>query len=303
MRRPWSRRLLLGSLVFLAAAGATAPVAPEAEERVTVIPLSMYLGEFPSLTVRAGRRDVVFLLDTAGGFTALTPELAGAIGCQPWGQVTGFRMRGERVDVPRCDDVHLELAGTAVSVPTAGVWDLAKLLPAGAPPLGGSLALDAFAGRAVTLDLAAGQLVVETAASVAARTAHAVEVVVRFDRSAEGLALTPVAAVTTSRGRLWMELDSGSDAAVIVGRHAAEALHLDRSAKGSQSVAMTLAGGVPVEGKARVEDLILDGILGLPVLRRWVVTLDLAGERLWIAAKPPAAAPGPTAPARPSPLP
>ena len=156
--------------------------------------------------------------------------------------------------------------------------------------LDGSLALDAFAGRALTLDLSAGQLIVDTPASLAARTARAVEVPVRFDRSAQGLALTPLVAVETAKGRLWMELDCGSDGALIVGRHATELLHLDPAAKGAQSLAATIAGGVALAGNARVEDLILDGNIGAPVLKRWIVTLDLARQRLWIAPQTPVAA-------------
>jgi hypothetical protein len=194
-------------------------------------------------------------------------------------------MRGDRLDLQRCDAVRLELGGGALNVPTAGVWDFAKLLPEDAPPLDGSLALDAFAGRAVTLDLSAGQLVLEDDASLGARVARASKVPVRFDRSAQGLALTPLVAVETEKGRLWMELDSGSDGAVIVGRHAAELLHLDPSAVRGQRLAMRLAGGILVEDTALVQDLILDGNIGAPVLERWIVTVDLARGRLWVAVR------------------
>jgi hypothetical protein len=269
--------------VLAAIASGAVPAAPAAGETGTVIPLSSYPGQVPSLKAKAGEREGVFLFDTAGGLTALTPQLARSIGCEPWGQLTGFRMRGDRIDVPRCDDVRLELAGVALTVPTAGVWDFGKLLPRDAPPLDGSLALDAFAGRAVSLDLSAGRLIVETAASLAARTRRATEVPVRFDRPVQGLSLTPLVAVETSKGRLWMQLDSGSDGGAIVGRHAAGLLQLDPDAKGAQKVEMTLAGGVPVEADALVQDLILDGNIGVPVLKRWVVTIDLARNRLWIA--------------------
>ncbi len=278
-----SATLAASALVSRTAAGVGAP--PSASP--TVVPLTSYLGQIPSFTARVAGTEATFLLDTAGGLTAITPQLAARIGCVPWGRVTGFRMRGERLDLERCDDVRVGLpGGVEVTVPTAGVWDLARILPKDAPPLAGSLALDAFAGRALTLDLAAGKLVLETPATLAERVAHAIEVPVRFDRSAAGLALTPLAAVETARGRLWMELDCGSDGAVIVGRHAAALLHLDPAAAGAQPVALMLAGGVAVEDKALIGDLILDGNLGVPVLRRWIVTLDLAAERLWIAPRP-----------------
>jgi len=50
-----------------------------------------------------------------------------------------------------------------------------------------------------------------------------------------------------------------------------------------QHIAMTLVGGVPVEGQGRVSDFIVDGNIGAPILRKWIVTIDLTNQRLWIA--------------------
>ena len=47
---------------------------------------------------------------------------------------------------------------------------------------------------------------------------------------------------------------------------------------------LQMAGGPKAEGKALVAPtLIYDGNIGIPVLKGWVVTFDLARERLWIA--------------------
>ena len=271
---------LLG-LVFASSQALAAPRPPP--ESPVSIPLKPYLGVLWSFDGRVGGREGLFLLDTAGGLTVVTPAGAEAAGCRPWGQLTGFRMRGDRVDTPRCDAVGVTVQGTRLEVPTAGVFDIGKLLPAGAPPLAGSVALDAFAGRAVTLDLAHRRLIVETPESLAARTRGAVEVPVRFSREVGGLALTPLIPVNTAAGRAWMELDSGSDAAVIVDRHIAAPLGLDPDAKMPQPLEAKIAGAVALRGPALVQDLILDGNIGLPVLARWTVTLDLAYQRLWIA--------------------
>lgn len=273
----------IGSVLAWAALAGAPASGFAAEARPVVIPLTSYLGVLPSLEARINGREGRFLLDTAGGVSAVAPAFAAASGCKPWGQVTGFRMRGDRLDLPRCDDLKVEASGVRLAAPTAGVFDLSRLLPKDAPPLAGSLALDAFAGRIVTLELARNRLILETPSSLKARIRGAVEVPVRFSRDAGGLALTPLAAVQTPQGRLWMELDSGSDGGAVIGKHAAGVLGLDAASAHGQDLTMTLAGGVPVKTRALVSDLIIDGNIGGPVLKTWVITLDLAHERLWIA--------------------
>lgn len=278
------------ALLLLAAMAGSGHAATPAAEAPTVVPLTPYLGAIPSLELTVGGEKKRFLLDTAGGVTVGTPAFAEGIGCTPWGRITGHRMRGDRLDGPRCDDVAMQLAAVSLQLPSILVWDFSTLLPPGAPPLAGSLALDALEGRAVTLDLGGGELIVETAASLAERVRGATEVPVRFAREAQGLALVPFVAVETPRGRLWMELDTGSTGAMIIDRHAAQVLGLDADAKAGQPATLELAGGIPVEGKVRIEDLIIDGNIGAPVLRRWQVTIDLANERLWIKPRPQQAA-------------
>jgi predicted aspartyl protease len=280
-------RDMLGSRSFGAALAAITlltpvPAGAAAAARSTVIPLSLYLGQFLSLDVSLHGRSERFLLDTGGGVSVVTPAFAARAGCKPWGQVTGFRMRGERLDLQRCDDLAFDISGLRLVSPTAGVWDLAGVFPKDAPPLAGSIALDALAGRAVTLDIAHRRLVVETPASLKARIRGATEVKVRLERDVQGLALTPLIAGETPTGRVWLTIDSGSDGQVIVNRPLAAALGLDAGHKGGQPLDMRLAGGVPVKTRALVQDLVIDGNIGAPVLRQWAVTIDLAHARMWL---------------------
>jgi hypothetical protein len=252
-----------------------------------VIPLTSYLGAVPSMQVQVGDRPATVLLDTAGGLTVLTPGGAEKAGCEPWGRLSGMRMRGDRLDLPRCDDVKLKVAGHGVTIPEAGIWDFSKLLPKDAPPLDGSVALDAFAGQVVTLDLSGDRLIVETPASAKARTAHATELPMRLAREVGGASLTPLVAIPTAKGKLWFELDCGSDGALIVNRAVAEALGLDPAVTHGQPVNLALAPHIQLQGKAQVQDLVVDGNIGAPILRQWVITMDLAHQRLWLSpAKP-----------------
>ena len=283
MQNRFSTMLLATVLLALFGASPRAPAAEPGDDAAQVIELQPYLGVLWAFRARLGEREGLFLLDTGGGTTLVTPEGAKLAGCRPWGRITGFRMRGDRLDLTRCDDVRLAAAGVALRAPVAGIFDLMAKVPPGSPELLGSVALDAFAGRVVTLDLAHRRLVIESARTLPERLRHAHEVGVRYSREIEGLALTPFVGVRTRAGTLWMEVDTGSDGAAVIGRHAAAALGLDALAKGGQDLAASLDGDVPLHCRAGVDDLVYDGNIGSPTLAHWVLTFDLDKGRLWIA--------------------
>lgn len=267
-------------VIALGAAGVSRAAQPAP---AWVIPLTPYLGTVPSMQVQLGDHRATVLLDTAGGLTVLTPGGADKAGCEPWGRLSGMRMRGDRLDLPRCDGVKLKVAGHWLTIPVVGIWDFSRLLPKDAPPLDGSVALDAFAGQVVTLDLSRGRLIVETPASAKARTAHAIELPMRLGREMGGASLTPLVAVPTAKGTLWFELDCGSDGGLIVNRAVATALGLDPAVKHGQPVNLALAPHVQLQGNAQVQDLVVDGNIGALILRQWVITMDLAHQRLWLS--------------------
>lgn len=275
-----TRRWFIAFMIAFGAVGISHAAEPAP---AWVIPLSPYLGVLPSMQVQMGGHPTTVLLDTAGGLTVLTPGGADKAGCEPWGRLSGMRMRGDRLDLPRCDGVKLKVAGHSITIPEAGVWDFSKLLPKDAPLLDGSVALDAFAGRVVTLDLSGGRLIVETSASAKARTAHATELPMRLAREVGGASLTPLVAIPTAKGKLWFELDCGSDGALIINRAVAAAMGLDPAVTHGQSVNLALAPRVQLQGNAQVQDLVVDGNIGAPILRQWIITMDLAHERLWLS--------------------
>ena len=270
------------ALATLALCGLAGPALAAAGP--VTIPLSPYLGVIWSFQAQIDGKPETFLLDTAGGFTVITPQTAARIGCAPWGRITGFRMRGDRIDLQQCDGLAFSAGGAAFKAPTAGVWDFSNVLPKDAPPLAGSIALDAFAGRIVTLDLSRKQLVIETPDSLKSRIAAAREVELRLSREAAGLALTPFVAVMTAKGRIWLELDTGSDAAAMIGDHAVGLLGMTADNGKPQPLQAELAGGVKFDTQAaRTLPLIIDGNIGAPILATWIVTLDLERGRAWIA--------------------
>lgn len=270
---------------LLIAAICTSSIAAQSVAPVAVIKLEPYQGNayLPTIHASVDGHDAMFAFDSGEDITMITPELAQAIGCKPWGQVTGFQMNGGRIDAPRCDHIAFESAGQKFAVPTVIVFDLMKKFKPDQPRLEGALDFDLFAGRAITLQLSGQQIVIESAASLTARVAKGTEVPIRIVRDAQGLALTVDVGVPTPNGMAWMELDSGGGETIIIGKHIASLFKLDPESKEIQRVSFVVAGKIPLEAPARVMDqMIMDGNLNVPFLKQWDVTLDFAKGRAWV---------------------
>ena len=103
------------------------------------VPLSPWAGVLRSVTVMVDGTAHPFIFDTGGGETVITPEVAMAVGCTPYGRGVGFRMSGERVEFEYCDNVALRLGQVALAREPVGVFDLKSILPAGLPRADGAL--------------------------------------------------------------------------------------------------------------------------------------------------------------------
>jgi len=227
--------------------------------------------------------DGLFLLDTAGGITLLSPSFAKAAGCKPWGRLSGFRMMGDRLDAPRCDNVDFHMDGQVLRAPVTLVFDVASLVARDAKPVAGSIALDLFAGKTITIDLPGRRLIIESPSSLQRRIAVARELPVLLSREVQGHALAASMGVSTSSGMLWFELDTGNGGTLLVSRPYAALFGLGTAIEGPQQADFPVAVGLRATGAAFTPDMILDGNLGMPFLRDKVITLDLQSGRLWIS--------------------
>jgi Aspartyl protease len=262
------------------------PVASEAPRASTLaapvtITLQPLRTRLRTVTVKVGSETGTFLLDTASGISLVSPDFAKKVGCEPWGRLTGFQMFGRRLDTPQCSDLSFEAAGLTLRAPTVAVLDFSPFLEKGSTPLDGVLALDVFAGQALTLDLGNERLIVETPESLAARTQTMREGQARLSREMQGAALSVFTAVRTPKGLAWFELDSGNGGTLLMSQHIAPVLGVESKGEQPQPARFELVGGVPVEGNFHVPDMIIDGNLGMPFLSKWLVTLDLARSRVW----------------------
>lgn len=264
-----------------ASASPTDPAAAAAAEPLAVLRLEPYRRSVAVRVVANGKPGLM-AFDTAAGHTVVSPEFAAAGGCTPWGNIGGFTMTGTRLDMPRCDVFRFEAGGFPLVAPVAGVMQVAPMLAKDAAPIEGLLALDVFAGRTITLDFAGGHLYVESPGSAARRIAGARELPVRLSREVQGVALAVDVEVPTPKGTVRFELDSGNGGTLLVSKPYAAMFGLDPEGQGPQPVRIPIADGIVAEGLAFTPEMNIDGNLGMPFLKDWIVTLDLAAGRMWL---------------------
>ena len=211
-----------------------------------------------------------FLLDTGGGITLLTEDYSKGIDCKFWGRTTGYNMFGKRIDGPHCDNVKIEVDTVALAPVNVGHIDFGEQFAGDKAP-DGLLSLDAFDGKAITLDQAAGTLTIETPRSLALRTKAMKELPVRVSRECSGRCLSVFLGVQTTEGMTWLVLDSGAGGVSLIAKEYAKVFGLDPNAK-DQRLKYEIAPTVTVDSPVIVTDMIMDGNLGQPFMSH-VMTL------------------------------
>ncbi|TXH45245.1 MAG: hypothetical protein E6Q92_03600 [Burkholderiaceae bacterium] len=233
-----------------------------------------------------------FLFDTGAGITVLTPDLASQLKLSPFGRLTAHRQSGERVDMPRVNIASISAGDVILHPRDVGVWDVNAQLPGNWPPLSGVLALNAFDGLVLRIDLSAERLVVEQHHEVTRSTPAMMEVPIRIGRSAAGAGLDVFLGASTERGLIWLELDSGNTGPTLIAPHAAEMLGgrpgnapVGCPGADGRMYAETelVLGGQVVKCPVIVKELMIDGNLGISFLETHIVIVDLQHTRGWIA--------------------
>jgi hypothetical protein len=225
-----------------------------------------------------------FLLDTGGGVTLLTEEFAKGVDCQFWGRTTGYNMFGVRDDGPHCDKVEIKAGDVALTSVNVGKFSFGDRFPDSKSP-DGILSLDAFDGKAITLDQAKGTLFVESSKSLAERVKGMQELPLRVSRECSARCLSVYLGVSTPQGMSWLTLDSGAGGVSLIAKEYAEVFGLDPKAK-EQRLKYELAPGVLVDSPVMVADMIMDGHLGQPFMSQYIITMDLAQSRVWFVKGP-----------------
>jgi len=253
---------------------ATQPVtgSAHAPNRTIVIDLHSYFRGLKTARVNISGVDYTFLLDTAGGRTLLSPELAQRIGCIPHGRDVGYRMTGESVVFKNCAYLNASVSGLRLSMSPVGVFELNSLLPSELPRLDGVLALDAFRGQVITLDWARNLLSVHSSAD-GERALATDGIAVRIATGENGSQLSVLTPVRAGTRPLWFLLDSGNIRGTLVARQ----LALEGSIEINQDGTALLVVGSRTSQRLSVisDDINYDGVLGTEYLQTNVVSIDL----------------------------
>lgn len=223
-----------------------------------------------------------FLFDTGGGVTLLSKDYASKIECKYWGRNTGYNMFGKRGDDAHCDGVQLMAGEVALTPVSVGHIDFGDQFPGDKAP-DGLLSLDAFDGKAITIDQVAGTLTIETPSSLAERVANMKELPMRLVRDCSARCLNAFVAVPTPKGLTWLILDSGAGGVSLIARDYADAFGLDSAVKMGQRLRVDIAPGVNVDSPVMIADMIMDGNLGQPFMSQYLLTLDMDRGKLWAA--------------------
>ncbi len=233
------------------------------------------------LQATVGGHRGTFLFDSGSGISSVSPEFAALIGCQPWGQITGFRMSGERIDMQRCNHLTFDFGNKSLQAQAVGVFDVSKYLPAEMGHVDGTIALDLFADQVFTLSYGRHSLQLLNDRDISRRDPK-LRMPVHIVRGAEAFALSVDLPVQTTAGTAWFEMDSGNTSPfVIVNAPLAALFQLPADAKRAP-IKVALGDGSTFEGEARVRKLILDGNLGVSFLATHDVTIDAPHAAAWV---------------------
>jgi hypothetical protein len=255
--------------------------AEKAVETVQVIRLERFRKALWKVHVTVKGKSGDFLFDTGGGVTLLSEDFSKDVDCKFWGRITGYNMFGKRSDGPHCDAVQIKAGDVSLTPVNVGKIDFGDQFAGDKKP-DGLLSLDAFDGKAITLDQRAGTLTIETSESLISRTKAMKELPFRLSRECSGRCLSAFVGVPTPEGMTWLILDSGAGGVSLISKDHARLFGLDPELK-EQRLKYEVAPGLPIDSPVVVTDMIMDGNLGQPFMSQYVMTFDLANGRLWVA--------------------
>jgi hypothetical protein len=247
------------------------------------------LGKAPTINIQIGAKTYPFLFDTGGGITLISPAIAGEIGCQPFGKISGFNAGGTRLDFKRCDNVDLKTGNYSARL-NVGVFEIMTLFGPDTKEIGGIVSLQTFENQVITIDLAGNKLIVENKNSFKEQIKNMKQLESRIGSQGGGAIIDLFVASNTPKGKIWMEFDTGNFSTLQFSPHAQEMLGINfdapNRAKMIKPVKLDIVGFGEIDMPGRERDMIYDGMLNYDTISKMIVTINLKTGETWAKMNP-----------------
>jgi len=237
------------------------------------------------------------IFDTGAGLDVLAPSLIEKVQGKPAGQFTGFRMTGERLDIPLFVVPELSIGSMVKKDAVVGSWDVLDKFH-----LDGIISLNDFRQQPLTFDFANKELIFETGKTMTERRAAGASSPLQVD-DLRGMSLDIFTQFLIAGQPGQCVIDTGSPSATVSTRYMS-ALGIDKDAKDVRKhEGRTIAGAPEIRydtslpqlslaaapqfglAKATVSfvDIIYDCVIGVDFWRDRALTLDIPNRQLIVS--------------------
>ncbi len=237
------------------------------------------------------------IFDTGAGLDILAPSLIEKVHGKPAGQFTGFRMTGERLDIPLFVVPELSVGPVVKKNTLVGSWDVLDKMH-----LDGIVSLNDFREQPVTFDFVNKVVIFETPDSLAQRGAAATSAPMKFDDQ-RGITLDVFADFLIGDQPAQCEIDTGSPSLTVSSRYM-DRLGIEKDGKGVRKIERrTVAGGMQTRydtslpqialaaapqislapAPASFSDIIYDCVVGLDFWSGRALTIDIPGRSILVS--------------------
>ncbi len=247
-----------------------------------------------------GTLPVHVIFDTGAGLDVLAPSLVEKVHGKPAGQFTGFRMTGERLDIPLFIVPELSIGPVKKKDALVGSWDVLDKLH-----LDGIISLNDFRQQPVTFDFVKKVVIFETPESLAQRRATETSAPVKFDDQ-RGITLDLFAEFLIGDQPNLCEIDTGSPTATVNTRYM-QPLGIEKDGKDVRKIERrTVAGATQIRydttlsqlslaaapqislahPRVGFSDIIYDCVIGLDFWAGKALTIDIPGRQIFVLGTP-----------------
>jgi hypothetical protein len=245
-----------------------------------------------------GTISIHVIFDTGSGLDVLAPSVIEKVHGTPAGQFTGFRMTGERLDIPLFIVPELSVGPVKKENALVGSWDVLDKLH-----LDGIVSLNDFRKQPVTFDFVKKAVIFETPDSLAGRRSSEPSVPASFDDQ-RGIALDIFAQFLIDSQPGQCDIDTGSPTATVTTRYM-ERLGIQKDGKDVRKTERrTVAGASQIRydttlpqialaaapqislahPRVGFSDIIYDCVIGLDFWAGKALTIDIPGRQILVYA-------------------